>query len=128
MEVAGGGGIHQDGPGNVAAVLLLRLFLAGKADQVYVDDEILEEGFPHPGVQVGPQAFNQPVPVVVRVVDDLVKRRPLAGEQVVLVEFVRPAEQVGQGLVRVLVQIEMCIRDSPRSSGKVKPSKTPSIL
>ena len=105
VQVAGGGGVHQNGPGDVAVVLGGGLLLAAVPDERGVHDEVLKEGHAHRGVDVAPQAHDELVPVVVGVFQNVVEHPALAGEGVVLVELVGPLQQLGQALFRVLVQI-----------------------
>jgi hypothetical protein len=45
VQVAGGGGVQQDGPGGVAVVLVADFLLLVPADEVGVDEEIDKGGF-----------------------------------------------------------------------------------
>ena len=107
VQIAGGGGIQQDGPGDVAAISLPGLLLHGPANQVAVEHEVFKERPAHIAVHVRPHGPDQPVPVVVRIFDHPAERRPLAGEAVGAVsgEPVHPVHQPGDVGVRVLVQI-----------------------
>ena len=107
VEVAGGGGVQQDGPGDIAAVPRAGLLLDFPADEIAVEHKILKEGLAHPAVNVRPQAADEPVPVVVRVLDHPAEGRALGREAVGAVpgEAVHPVHQLGDAGVRVLVQI-----------------------
>jgi hypothetical protein len=48
VEVAGGGGVQQNGPGHVAVVLVADFVLLVPADDVGVEEEVDKRGFQHP--------------------------------------------------------------------------------
>ena len=104
MQITGGGGIQQDGPGNVAAVLLAQFLLLGPAHQVCIDKEVVEYRLEHTGVGLGPDLLNELVPTGVLVVNYLIKCLPLEG-QGVAGKLVDQIHDLAHVVHRVLVQI-----------------------
>ncbi len=82
VQVAGGGGVQQDGPGNIAVVLLAQFLLLGPAHQVCIDKEVVEYRLEHTGVGLGPDLLNELVPTGVFVVNYVIKCLPLEGQGV----------------------------------------------
>ncbi len=80
VQVAGRGGVQQEGPGDIAAVFLPQLLLPGPAHQISVDDEVLKGGLEHVLVRLCKDAVHEPVQSAVRVLDDFPKCRPLDRE------------------------------------------------
>ena len=104
MQITGGGGVQQDGPGNVAAVLLAQFLLLGPAHQVCIDKEVVEYRLEHTGVGLGPDLLNELVPTGVLVVNYLIKCLPLEG-QGVAGKLVDQIHDLAHVVHRVLVQI-----------------------
>ena len=76
MHIAGGGGVQQNSPGDVAILARFDLLLDGAALQAGVEQEILKKGTAHAGVQfIDPQ--DQLIPVVL-FLNDLADGIPLA--------------------------------------------------
>ena len=76
MHIAGGGGVQQNGPGDVAVFSGFDLILGGAALQTGVKQKVLEKGAAYAGIQlVDPQ--DQLVPVVL-FLNDLADGIPLA--------------------------------------------------
>ena len=75
VHIAGGGGIHQDGPGHVAVFPGFYLVLDGAALQAGVEQKILKKRLAHARIQII-QPQDQLIPVVF-LVDHLADRVPL---------------------------------------------------
>ncbi len=103
VEVAGGGGVEQDGPGDVAAVFLLHLVLGRAALEAGVEQEILEEGLPDAGVQLI-ELQHQPVPVVL-LGDGGADGLSLLHIPVIGGELVHHIHQLGQVLIGVALDV-----------------------
>ena len=80
VQVAGRGGIQQNGPGDVAAVFRPGLLLFLPSDQVAVQNEIFKKGPTYPIVDVCPHALDEPVPVVVGILYHSAERGTLVGK------------------------------------------------
>lgn len=70
-----------------------------------VDHKIFKKGFPYLRIYIRPQALNQPVPVVVRVLNDIMENLTLAGEHIVFVEFIRPIQQLRQAFTWIFIHV-----------------------
>ena len=86
-QVAGARRVEQDGPGDVAVVLVAHRFLLRPGEHVRVNDERLDEAIPDPGIHVGENLHDKLVPIRF-VIDCLVKGRTLGWEHVVGCDFV----------------------------------------
>ena len=104
MEVAGAGGVEEDGPGDVAVVLGAHLLLFRPADDVGVEEEVLEGGLHHVPVHVFEDVHDEAVHVVVRV---LPEGGALDGEAVLAVarEGVHPVHDFHDVFFRVPLQV-----------------------
>ena len=109
VQIAGGSGGHQNGPGNVAAVFFPRAGLLRTAQQRGVQNQVFKQRLAHARIDIRPEAANQPVPVVVRIVHHFVEYPALAGEGIVPVELIHPVQQLGNVRVRIFVQIVVCL-------------------
>ena len=107
MEVAGGGGVHQDGPRHVAAVLLLGLVLTLAANGGGVENEVLEKLAADAGVDLGPNLLDEVVPVSLLAVHDLAEDCALTGDLTLLVEPIHPVHSLLNGVVHVLRIVEI---------------------
>ena len=105
VQVAGGGGVHQDGPRDVAVVNLFQLILPFAAEHGRVDQEVFKHLFAHAGIDVVPKAEQKPVPVVVFIFNDFVEEISLAFKSVIPVKQVNPVQDFRHILFRVGVQI-----------------------
>ena len=107
VQVARGGGIQQDDPGDVAVVLLAVFLLDGPAQNVGVEDEVGEEGLQLIPVHIVEQVQDELVHVVGGVLHHGAHRCPLAFKAVRAStgQFVHPVHQLGHVLLRVLFQI-----------------------
>ena len=103
VHVAGRGGVQQDGPGHVAALAGGRLILGGAAEQAGVQDEILEEGLAHPGVQLV-QLEDELVPVAL-FLDGAADSGALAGVPAGGHQLVHHVHQLGDVGLGVLFQV-----------------------
>ena len=81
MQVAGAGGIEQDGPWDVALVLIAVGLLDRPCHKVAIDDKRLDKAIAHLWVQVVHDVHQQLVPVAL-LIDGAAKCRTLACEQV----------------------------------------------
>ena len=104
MQVAGGGGVHQDRPGDVAVVLLPRLLLLLPADEVRVEQEIRKDLLEHFGVNIRPKRTEQAIPVVLGIVHDAahdiaLRSKGIAGKAI------HQFHELGEVLHGVLFQI-----------------------
>ena len=105
-QVAGARGIHEDGPGDVAAVLLAHGLLLRPGHEVAVDEKRLHQAVAHGGVRVLERAHDELVPVVL-LVDGGAEGAALAGEQVGrrhLVEQIHDFDGVGLGVGEEVVE------------------------
>ena len=103
VQVAGAGGVQQDGPGDIAPLPPGGVLLYAGAHQAGVDQEVLEEGPAHARVQPE-DAHHQPVPVAFRL-QGRAHRRALGDIPAVGGEFVHHVHHLqGVGL-RVLLQV-----------------------
>ena len=107
VEVAGGGGVHQDGPRHVAAVLLLGLVLTLAANGGGVENEVLEKLAADAGVDLGPNLLDEVVPVSLLAVHDLAEDCALTGDLTLLVEPIHPVHSLLNGVVHVLRIVEI---------------------
>ena len=105
VEVASGGRVHQDGPRDIAAVLLAVLDLLGIAQQTGIHDEVLKQGPAYSIVNVRPEALDQLIPIALRVFNHLAKLFPRGPVDIFRVQLVRPINQFGKIAVRVLIQV-----------------------
>ena len=104
VEVAGGGGVQQNSPGDIAAVLLSHLFLLGPADQVGVDKEVHHHGFEDFLVNVVDEVSYKGVVGIFRVLDGIPDDLPLAGK-VPAGKAVRPVHDFGKIVIGVFADI-----------------------
>ena len=103
VEVAGRGGIQQNGPGHIAVVLGGRLLLKGAALQAGVEDKVLEEGLAHARVQlIDPQ--DQLIPVVL-LLDGGAESVALGHIPVVRGELIHQIHDLGDVALRVFSQV-----------------------
>ncbi len=113
VEIAGAGGVQKDGPGDVAVVLRPELLLDGPADDVGIEEKVLEGGFQHVVVHVPEDVHDEPVHVVGGVIDDRAEGVPLGLEAVRpgARQLVHPLHQLGQILLGVLLDVvEGCLQ------------------
>ena len=80
--VAGRGGVQQNGPGDVAAVLFAHFLLPGPADEVGVEEEVLEDRLQHVVVHVLEDVHDELVHIVVRMLQHIPESLPLGLEAV----------------------------------------------
>ena len=104
MEVAGGGGVQKDAPGDVAVVLLAHLLLLGPANQVGVDKEVGYDGFHHLWVNIVDQAADEAVVGLGGVLNGLADDLSL-GLKFPLSEPVGPVYDGPQVLFRVFIEV-----------------------
>ena len=104
VEIAGGGGVQQDGPGDVAVVLLAVGLLPVPADEVGVQEEVGRHGLHDLGVHVVHHMQDVVVVGVLGVLDGRPDGGPLALELAVR-ELVRPVHDVPEVLLRVLIEV-----------------------
>ena len=105
VQVAGGGGIQQNGPGDVAAVLLAHLLLLGPAHQVGVHKEVVEQGLEHVGIRLSPDLLNQLMPAGVFVVDHVVEGLALGGQRLRAGKLVHQLHHLGHVVHGILIQV-----------------------
>ena len=86
-QIAGARRIEQDGPGNVAVVLIAHRFLLRPCEHVRINDECLDEAVPDLGIHVGENLHDKLIPIRF-VIDCLVEGGALGGEHVVGRNFV----------------------------------------
>ena len=101
LQVAGRGRIQQDGPRDVASVLRAHLVLLLPADQVRINEEVRHESLKDLGVHVLLDVKNVVMIRVLRVLQRVADRFPLAGE-VVAGELVRPVHDLRHVPDRIL--------------------------
>ena len=111
MEVAGAGGVHQDGPGHVAVVLLHGGSAARRPEEVRIDDKVFKQLLAHVVVHVVPEAADQTVPVVAGVGDRPADRVALGGKGVGSVHLVCQFHQLGEVGIGVFVQVSVRLLD-----------------
>ena len=80
VQVASTGRIEQDGPRNVAFVLLAALLLLGPSKEVRIDDESLQQVIAHLRVDIGHDLHDELIPVVL-LLDRVTDRLTLAREE-----------------------------------------------
>ena len=107
VQVAGRGGVQQDGPGNIAVELLPCLFLDRPADDIGVQKEIFKGGLEHVVVNVVKHLHDQPVHIAVRVFQHAAERCPLRGKAVRAVarQLIHPAQEFEQVFLRILFNV-----------------------
>ena len=110
MQVAGRGGVQQDGPGDVAMVLVPVLLLNGPAHNVGIEEEVFEGGLQHAGVGFVEGVHNQAVHVAVGIFQHSAHRIALGRKAVraVACQLIHPAHQLDGVLLRILFQIAEC--------------------
>ena len=86
-QIAGARRIEQDGPGNVAVVLIAHRFLLRPCEHVRINDECLDETVLDLGIHVGENLHDKLIPIRF-VIDCLVEGGALGGEHVVGRNFV----------------------------------------
>ena len=104
VQVAGRGGVQQDGPGDVAVVFLAQLLLLGPAHQVGVDKEVGEDRLQHVGIGLGPDLLDELIPTGLGIADDLVEHRAL-GRQGVSGKLIDQIHHLVHVVHGILVQI-----------------------
>ena len=100
VQVAGAGGVQQNGPGNVAVVFGPGGLLLVPADEIGVEEEVDKGGLEHLGVNVLHNMQNELVVGMVRIGNCLPNGGPLRGEGAPG-EFIHPGHQGGQVLLRI---------------------------
>ena len=105
VQVAGGGGVEQNGPGDVAAVLFGVALLLLVAKEAGVEAEVAEGGLEHVVVHVAPQVHQVAVPDVFRVAEHFAEHR---GQVLVPAQVLQEAQQPGQVLFRVAGDVVHC--------------------
>ncbi len=103
VQVAGGGGVHQNGPRHVAVVFFGILPEALAAHKV--DEHVLERLFPVSGVDVRIDFRHQTVPVVVGIRHGFIQQFVSLVVALVLVEFLQPPQQFRHVVFRVVFQV-----------------------
>ena len=104
VQVAGGGRVQEDGPGDVAAVFFAVLLLNGPAHQVDVDKEVDGHGGEHIVIHIIDHVTDVGIVGVVGVLDGPADGGAL-GLKIALAELVGPVHQRAQILLRVLVEV-----------------------
>ena len=104
VQIAGGGGIQQDRPGNVAVILFFQFLLLGPTDHVLIDEEIDGYGFQHFLIHIANQMTNVAVVGVFRVFNGVLHLLQLMGIHFPGVLFC-PGKQLAHIFLRVFVQI-----------------------
>ena len=103
VEIAGRGRIKQNGPWDVAAILLPVFMLGGAAFEAGIEQEVLEESLPDTGIQfIQPQ--NQLVPIVL-LGDDIADHLPLLLIPPLGRELIHQLHELGQILVGITLNI-----------------------
>ena len=105
VQIAGAGGIHQDGPGDVAAVLFHGGLSAGGPQEVGIDHEVFKKRPADVVVDIRPKAFDQTGPVVVRIRQGGADGLAVPLVRIGAVQFVRQIHQLGNIGFRVLIQV-----------------------
>ena len=103
VHIAGGGGVQQDGPGDVAVLPLADLLLDGAALQTGIEQEVLSKGLPHPHIQLE-EPQDQLIPVVL-FLNSLAEGIPLRPVPVGRGIFVKQLHELGDVFLRIAVQI-----------------------
>ena len=103
VQVAGGGGVKQDGPGDIAIVLCAKLFFPRPADEVGVDKEVYRRCFHDLGIYVTDDVPNIGIVSIVGVFDRRTHRSALSRKFPVC-EFVRPVHELDKVGLRILIQ------------------------
>ena len=103
VQVAGGSGVEQNGPGDVAVVLGAELFFLLPTDEVGVDKEVHRRCFHDLGIYVTDDVANIGVVSVVGIFDRRTHRSALS-RRYSDCEFVRPVHELDEVCLRVLVQ------------------------
>ena len=111
VQVACRGRVHQDGPGDVAAILLAGIAEHRVGDDVAIDHEAFHQVAHDLRIDVIEAAHGELVPVVGRVGDDLLDQLELAGEAVVLVELQHHVAHLLHVVRRILGQIVIGLHD-----------------
>ena len=86
-QVAGARRIEQDGPGDVAVVLIAHRFLLWPREHVRINDERLDKTVSDLGIRVGQNLHDKLIPIRF-IIDCLMEGRTLGGEHVVGCDFV----------------------------------------
>ena len=107
VQVAGRGGVEQDGPGHVAVVLVAVLVLLLPAGDAGVEEEVGQQGLGEAQVHLGHHTDDQTVGGGVLVVDGVADRLALAGERLGAAagELIDHVHDVGQVLDGVLLDV-----------------------
>ena len=108
MQIAGGGGVQQDRPGDVAVVFFLQFALLRPADHVFIDEEINGYGFQHFLIHVANQVADIAVIGIFRILNGVLHLLQLMGIHFPGVLF-RPGKQLAHIFLRVFVQIIECL-------------------
>ena len=104
VQIAGGGGIQQDRPGNVAVILVPQFLLFVPADQIGINEEIDCNGGQHLRIHIVDHVAHERIIGIVRIFDSRAHGCPLAGE-FALGEFIRPVDQFRQILFRIFIEV-----------------------
>ena len=99
MKVAGAGGIKQNGPGDVALMLLAHFFLLRPCHQVAIDNEVLQELVAELGIQVE-DLHDQFIPVVL-FGNNFLEGFALGGEDICGCNFVQHVHDVADVFLRI---------------------------
>ena len=106
VEVTGGGGIHQDRPGNVALILVLHFHSGRCTDQRTVDGDGFHQLLPLAIIDICPQTLYQLRPVIVRVCQCSTDSFDLRGNGLTtLIVLLQHIQQLRDICVGVFVQI-----------------------
>ena len=108
MEVAGGSGVHEDGPGHVAAVLLPAFRLSVHSQYTGVEEKIFHGGPQNIMIHFLTQLDYELVPGVVRVLGYGADGLDLGGVLIGNVQQRRRVHQTGQIVSRILEHIAHC--------------------
>ena len=104
MQVAGGSGIQQDRPGDIAAIFLAHFFLLGPTDHGGVHEEIDGQCVEYSRVNVGEQAADKGVVRMLWICDCLPDHLSLT-DKFAAGKFICPIHYFRQILIGILVQI-----------------------
>ena len=104
VQVAGRGGVQQNGPGHIAPLFFPHSLLPAAADQGGIDNKVFQKGLPHAHIQLE-HLPDQLIPVALRVLQYVMEYLPLGCIEIVLVKVICPVQQLGQILLRLTLDI-----------------------
>ncbi|MPN06727.1 hypothetical protein SDC9_153983 [bioreactor metagenome] len=105
VKVTGRSRIHQDGPRDVAPIFQFVFFLAFRSDGGGIDHQILENFLSDTRIKIGPHAFDQFIPVALRILDDGAEGITLSFYDTVFIKLLHPVQHFGDVFIRILIQI-----------------------